>query len=330
MSKSTAKASSDTALIKYWGKKNEELRIPENDSISIVLDGLDTVTTVEFDEHFTQDEVMLDEAKIGSSSVEYKRVVKQLDRLRKKAGKNGLFAKVVSKNSFPRATGLSSSGSGMAALTFAAAKALGLELTQKELSIFSRLASGTACRCAVGGFAHWMGGDTSETSFSKTIFDKNHWDIRDVIVVVSDQKKKITSTQGHKSAQSSSLFKPRQKGINQKIKDLKKYIAEKDFKKFGELVEADCLEFHSVLLTSKPPLVLWQPGTIQVINEVQQMREEGIECYFTINTGFNVHALTLPEYEAEVKKRLERLSLVKSIILAKVGGGPKILDEHLF
>lgn len=182
MSKVTAKASTDTALIKYWGKKNEELRIPEYGSVSMILDGLDTVTTVEFDEHFTQDEVMIDEEMIDSSSVEYKRVVKQLDRLREKAGKNELFAKVVSKNSFPRSTGLSSSGSGMAALTFAAAIALGLKLAQKELSIFSRLASGTACRCAVGGFVHWMAGDSSETSYSKTIFDKNHWDIRDVVV----------------------------------------------------------------------------------------------------------------------------------------------------
>lgn len=330
MSKSTIKVSSDVALIKYWGKKNEELRIPENDSISMILDGLDTVTTVEFDQKLSQDELQIDNQNIAPNSQEYKRVAKQLDRLREKAGKNKLFAKVVSKNSFPRSTGLSSSGSGMAALTFAAAIALGLELAQKELSIFSRLASGTACRCAVGGFVHWMAGETSETSYSKTIFDKNHWDIRDVVAVVSEQKKNITSTQGHKTAQSSILFEPRQKGIDQKIENLKKYIADKDFKKFGEVVESDCLEFHSVLLTSKPPLVLWYPGTIQVINEVQQMRREGVECYFTINTGFNVHVLTLPEHEAEVKKRLEQLSLVKKTILTKVGGGPKILDEHLF
>lgn len=330
MNKATAKASTDIALIKYWGKKNEELRIPENGSVSMILDGLDTVTTVEFDGHFTQDEVMIDEERIDPSSVEYKRVVKQLDRLREKANKNGLFAKVFSKNSFPRATGLSSSGSGMAALTIAAAKSLDLELTQKELSIFSRLASGTACRCAVGGFVEWLGGKTSESSYSETIFDASHWDIRDVVTVVSDNKKKISSTQGHKTAQSSILFEPRQKGINQKIDDLKKYIADKNFSKFGELVEADCLEFHSVLLTSKPPLVLWHPGTVQVINAVQQMRSEGIECYFTINTGFNVHVLTLPEFEDEVKKRLERLSLVNSAILAKVGDGPDILEEHLF
>lgn len=333
--KVTVRASSDIALVKYWGKKDEALRIPENSSISMILDGLDTVTTVEFSQDYLSDQLIINDKKIEVNSREFKRVASHLNRIRALAKKQNLpnteqFAKVVSKNLFPRSTGLSSSGSGMAALTYAAIQAIGLYLSEKEISILARLASGTACRCAVGGFVEWIAGDSNETSFSKTIFDKDHWDIRDVIAVVSSNKKKISSTDGHTTARSSIFYNTRQENIDQKIKDVKKAILQRDFSTLGALVESECLEFHSILLTAKPPLVLWYPGTLQVINEVQAMREDGIECYFTINTGFNVHVLTLPKFETQVRDRLDKLNLVEKTMLARVGDKPKYMRKHLF
>lgn len=329
MKKTTIKASSDIALVKYWGKKDEVLRLPENGSVSIILDGMDTITTVEFSETFSEDEVYIQDKKIEVTSREAKRVIKHLDRMRKLANVN-LKAKVVSKNTFPRGTGLSSSGSGMAALTYATAKALGLELSEKELSILSRQASGTACRCACGGFVEWLDGDTSETSYSHTIFDKDHWDIRDVVAVVDEGQKKISSTEGHESAQSSPFFEVRQNNIKAKIEAVKSAIKEKNFTKLGKIVEAEALEFHSILLTSEVPLILWYPGTLQVMQEVEKLREEGIECYFTINTGFNLHILTLPKFQDAVQERLNNLSLVVKTLTAKVGDKPKEIQEHLF
>ncbi len=84
------------------------------------------------------------------------------------------------------------------------------------------------------------------------------------------------------------------------------------------------------MLTSEVPLILWYPGTVQVMQEVQKLRDEGIECYFTINTGFNVHILTLPEFEGEVQKRLAALPLVVKTLSAKVGDKPREITEHLF
>ena len=326
MQKKTIKASSDVALVKYWGKKNEILRLPENGSISIKLDGLDTITTVEWDENLKQDQITI---QGESEDGEVSRVIKHLDKIRTVAGKN-MFAKMVSKNTFPKGTGLSSSGSGFAALTIAATKSLDLDLSEKELSILARQGSGTACRCVCGGFVEWKDGDASETSFSQTLYARDYWDVRDIVVVVDEGKKKVSSTEGHTTAQTSIAFAERQKRIGDKIVKIKQHIAEKNFKELGELVEAEALEFHSILLTSTPPMIAWYPGTVQVMLEVQAMREEDIPAYFTINTGFNVHVLTLPEYENEVKKRLEKLALVKKTIVAKVGGAPEELKEHLF
>ncbi len=324
--KKTFKASADIALVKYWGKKDEVLRLPENGSISIILEGLDTITTVDFDEKYDKDEVIIEG---NQSDKEVKRVIKHLDRLRKLAGVE-TKAKVVSENTFPRSTGLSSSGSGFAALTYAGTKALGLDLSEKELSILSRQGSGTACRCACGGIVEWKDGDTSETSYSETVFPADHWDIRDVVAVVDEGKKDISSTEGHTTAQSSTFFAERQKHLKDKISNVKAQISNRNFTKLGEIIEAECLEFHSILLTSTPSLIMWFPGTIQVMKEVRNMRAEGVEAYFTINTGFNISVLTLPEFESEVRKRLDSLSLVKKTLTAKVGNGPVEMKEHLF
>lgn len=329
MKKATFKSSTDIALVKYWGKKDEILRLPENGSVSMILDGTDTITTVEFQPELKADEITIQGEVISHESREARRVVKQLDRIRKIAQVK-IFAKVVSENTFPRGTGLSASGSGMSALTFAATKALDLEMTERELSILSRHASGTACRSSCGGFVEWKDGNTSETSYSETIFPASHWDLRSVVVVVSEGQKRISSTEGHKSAQGSKFYAVRQKNIKQKIKHVKNAIAEKNFSVLGDLVERECLEFHSILLTSNPPYITWYPATIQIMHEVQAMRREGIEAYFTINTGFNVHVITLPKYENIVADRLKKLDLVQKILRAKVGEGPREISKHLF
>ncbi|MDH5533534.1 MAG: diphosphomevalonate decarboxylase [Candidatus Pacebacteria bacterium] len=326
MKKITIKTASDIALIKYWGKKDEVLRLPENGSVSIKLDGLDTVTTVEFREDLSKDHITI---QGESDNKETARVVKHLDRIRKQFGKD-VYAKVVSQNTFPKGTGLSSSGSGFAALTFAATKSLEMNLSEKELSILSRQGSGTACRCACGGFVEWLDGDTSETSYSHSIQSPDFWDVRDVVVVVDEGKKKISSTEGHTLAQSSPFYSERQKRIKGKIEEIKGYIENKEFDKMGMLAEKEALEFHTILLTSETPMIAWYPGTVEVMQEVVRLREEGISCYFTINTGFNVHVLTLPEYEKQVQERMMALSSVQKVLLAKVGDKPQEVNEHLF
>jgi diphosphomevalonate decarboxylase len=326
MRKISYKASSDVALVKYWGKKDEELRLPENGSVSMILQGLDTVTTIAFEQELIRDSVTINgESEEG----EEQRVVKHLDRIRDMAHAH-MFAKVVSENSFPRGTGLSSSGSGFAALTYAATSALGLGLTEREMSILARQGSGTACRCVCGGFVEWKDGDTSETSYAESLFGADHWDIVDLVAVVDDGKKLVSSTQGHALAQTSLFYQTRQEHMQDKVREVKEALRRKDFTALGELVEAEALEFHSILLTSQPPMIAWYPGTVEVMLAVQAMRREGIEAYFTINTGFNVHVLTLPDTLDQVRKRLEQLSLVKKTLTAQIGNKPQEVQEHLF
>ena len=326
MKKTTVTASADIAFIKYWGKKDERLRLPENGSISMKVAGLTTTTTVEFDSSLSIDRIEIDKQSLD---LEAKRVSQHLDRIRQLAKKK-VFARVVSKNSFPKASGLSSSASGFAALTMATARAIGLDLTQKELSILTRQGSGSACRCVCGGYVEWHDGDSSTTSYAETIFPASHWDLRDEVVVVDENQKKISTTEGHNLAHTSPFFQVRQQLIEGKLNHLKLLLEEKDFTKFGRLIEAEALEFHSILLTSQPSLVAWYPGTVEVMLAVEALRARGVECYYTINTGFNIHVITLPKFEQRVVDQLKKLTLVKDIIKTKVGGRPKFSNKHLF
>lgn len=321
--KATAIAPSNIAFTKYWGRKDEKLRLPENGSVSMCLSNLLTTTTVEFSLSYKADQVSI------NGQEEKERVMEHLDRIRKLA-KINLKAKVVSNNNFPTGTGLSSSASGFAALTLAATATAGLNLSEKQLSILARQGSGSACRSIPSGIVEWLDGNTSETSYAKTIFPANWWNIADVVAVVSLGKKEVPTSTGHQKAQSSPFMKLRLSHMKKKNNLVKKYIKLRNFTKFGELVEAEALELHTIMLTQRPALIYWTPGTLQIMKLVPHWREEGIEVYFTINTGQDIHLICERKNVDKVKNKLKNLDFVKSMIVNTPGQGTRLSNKHLF
>ncbi len=194
MQKSTAIANSNIAIIKYWGKRDEQLMLPTNSSISFTMDEqLSTVTTVEFDNSLKQDELVLDDAP--SKEKELLRVSGFLDLVRAKAGV-AARARVVSKNSFPKAAGLASSASAFAALSLAASKAAGLSLAPDELSVLARMGSGSACRSIYGGAVEWQKGIKADgsDSFAVELSPPEKWkELRNAIVILDSKEKKNQS-----------------------------------------------------------------------------------------------------------------------------------------
>ena len=120
-----ARAHTNIALIKYWGKANEEYILPMNSSLSLTLDAFYTETTVTFDAHYSEDVFILD--GILQNEKQTKKVKEFLNLVRQQADCTW-FAKVESQNFVPTAAGLASSASGLAALAGACNVALGLNL----------------------------------------------------------------------------------------------------------------------------------------------------------------------------------------------------------
>lgn len=324
--KATAVAPSNIAFIKYWGTKDDILRLPKNGSISMNLSNLLTTTTVEFNPDFYQDTVTVDgEQKV----IEGNRVIKHLDRIRSLA-KINYKAKVVSNNNFPSSKGLSASASGFAALTVAGAAAAGLKLSEKELSILARQGSGSACRSIPDGFVEWLDGDTSETSYSVSLHKPEFWDIVDIVAVTGTNKKEISSTEGHKLATSSAFFDTRLELNKKKMKAIKKYLKEKKFSAFGELIEAEALELHAIYLTSHPSLIYLLPESLRVLHYAKKWRADGLPVYFTLNTGQDIHLICEKKNAQKVASLAQKVEGVQKTIINYPSDGARLVEKHLF
>jgi len=324
--KATAAAPSNIAFIKYWGKKDEKLRLPANSSISVNLSGLKTTTTVKFSKEYKQDKVQINGQVNKKESI---RVVEHLDRIRKLA-KIELKAKVVSVNNFPKSSGLASSASGFAALTVAATSAAGLKLSEKQLTILARLGSGSACRSIPDGFVEWIAGKTHQSSFARSIYPAKYWDISILVALVEGEKKKVSTTSGHKLARTSPFFGTRLKNINRKISLIKHLIKEKKFREFGQLVENESLEMHAIMLTSTPSLIYWQPATVAVMRHVRDLRHQGLPVYFTIDAGPHLFLICQNSDLTSITERLKTGRFIKKIILNRPARGIILTSNHLF
>jgi diphosphomevalonate decarboxylase len=280
--KATAIAPANIAFIKYWGKADDARRLPLNPSISMNLSACITTTTVEFSPDFEKDTV--------SEGFDEKRILTHIDRIRRIA-KINMCSKITTKNSFPASAGIASSASGFAALTVAAAAALGLKLGELELSVLARLGSGSACRSIPDGFVKW------EDSYAYSLYPPSYWDLRDILLIIENNVKDVSSSAGHEGAYTSPFFTKRLQEVPKRISRLEAALAKKDFQKLGEVIEEDCLDVHHVMQTQSPPLFYWNEKTRQVIRAI---KKSGLPVYFTIDAGPNVHLICEAKDEKQV------------------------------
>src|SRR5215212_13072 len=236
MTTATAQAAPNIAFIKYWGNRDNILRLPMNGSISMNLDKLYTRTTVSFQPSLPFDELIINGHEIRGAGLE--RISYILDIVRGMANLHER-AEVISENNFPSGAGIASSASAFAALALAGSKAAGLRLSEPDLSRLARRGSGSASRSIPGGFVEWQAGTNDEDSFAFSIAEPNHWNLVDCVVIVSASHKKIGSTEGHGIAATSPLQVARVADAPRRLEICRNAILEQDFNAFASIVELD-------------------------------------------------------------------------------------------
>ncbi|XP_037293018.1 diphosphomevalonate decarboxylase [Manduca sexta] len=252
------------AVIKYWGKRDEELILPLNDSVSATLDTsvMCAKTSVCARPDFNEDEIWLNGKKESFSNPRLQnclREIKSRATAEKTVDDTFLSWKVhvCSQNNFPTAAGLASSAAGYACLVTALAK---LYKVKSDVSSIARLGSGSACRSVYGGFVRWHAGTNPDgsDSIATQIADAKHWpEMRALILVVGESKKKVSSTKGMRvSMATSDLIKHRvEYCVPKRTEEIIKAIKEKNFAQFAEITMKDSNQFHSICLDSYPPFV---------------------------------------------------------------------------
>jgi diphosphomevalonate decarboxylase len=330
----TAVAHPNLALVKYWGNADEALNLPANSSISINLGGARTTTSAVFVPGRKEDGVTLDGRAARGET--HERVVRHLDRVRHLAGIDSR-ALVASHNDFPASAGIASSASAFAALSLAASQAASLNLDERQLSILARKGSGSASRSIPGGFVEWEAGDSDETSYARQIAPPAHWDLRITTVILDERAKGVSSSRGHQVSGTSPFYRARLDALPKTLSAVRQALLARDFHTLGHAVEREAVSMHVVAMTShlkdRPWLsgiYYWQPGTLTLIHAVQEWRRQGLEVYFTIDAGHNVHLLCEGEHQAALERRLEDelRRVIKRYLVSEPGRGAWITKRE--
>ncbi|HFI0272503.1 diphosphomevalonate decarboxylase [Streptococcus suis] len=321
-----ARAHTNIALIKYWGKRDKQLFLPMNSSLSLTLDAFYTDTKVIFDSDLTADEFYLN--GILQDSKEILKISRFLDLFCEYIGER-TFARVESLNFVPTAAGLASSASAFAALTLATATALGLNLSREELSTLARRGSGSSTRSLFGGFVEWDMGTGSADSMAHPIDDAD-WDIGMIVLAVNTGQKKIASREGmDHTVATSPFYQAWVDTAKEDLQAIKQAIADRDFEQVGQITEHNGMKMHATTLSANPPFTYWSADSLLAQEAVRQVREEsGLSAYMTMDAGPNVKVLCRASQMAELVDALSQYLPKEKIITSLPGPAAYVLTEE--
>jgi diphosphomevalonate decarboxylase len=326
MKKITAIARSNIALSKYWGKLDVALNLPAVPSLSLTLSPMCTETSCEFLSGLSEDEFILNGKRTTGKPQE--RTTKVLSQVRGLSGVSW-FARVISKNNFPTASGLASSASGFAALVAASCSAAGLARNDLHWSAMARQASASAARSLFGGFVELPKGVLGEATLAATsIAPRSHWEVRIVVAVINEGPKEVGSTEGMTlSANTSPYYDAWVKASDALVTEVREGVLQKDLTKVGEAMEQSTLAMHACMMASRPGLLYFQPGTLAAFATIKQLRKEGVPVYATMDAGPHVKALCHAEDAYKIAAALEKTPQVLRTILTQPGEGVEVRED---
>ena len=280
------------ALVKYWGKRDEELRLPMSTSVSMRGKNLGSKTRISIS---NQDTFLINNSTYSNTinSNSTNRIFAFLNLFRNALNIKQTF-QIETHNNFPTAAGIASSASGFAALTLAINELLNLKLSARELSILARLGSGSACRSVINSdFAVWNKGILADgmDSFAEPVGLKLQEKICMFVAIVSTNSKKISSSEAMKITTYSNTTNSNnlkyEEWLRQTEIDAKKILQIEFFDEFGALVENNAIMMHTAIQAGG--INYFEPKTYEILEFVRDCRrDKKMDVYATIDAGPNV------------------------------------------
>ncbi|HBK83770.1 MAG TPA: diphosphomevalonate decarboxylase [Flavobacterium sp.] len=326
-------APSNIALIKYWGKK--ENQIPANPSISFTLNHCKTITKVNFTPKKIDTNLSFDFLFEGNPKEDFKpKILKFLELITVYCPYlKHYHLSIDTQNTFPHSSGIASSASGMAALALnimCLEKQINPSITDdffyKKASFLARLGSGSACRSIKGAVVTWGTNDSfvDSSDFFGVSFEELHNNFKnfqDTILLVDKGEKKVSSSVGHNLMVNHPFAENRFKQAHENLAKITKILKEGDLISFIQLVESEALTLHAMMMTSVPYFILMKPNTLEIINKIWSFRKESfVPVCFTLDAGANVHVLYPDDYKEKV------LQFIKSELAVYCENGQYICD----
>lgn len=285
----SARAHTNIALIKYWGKKDQKLILPYTDSLSLTLNEFYTTTSVQFDDQLTHDEFSINTEPVSEHNQQ--KLAHFMDLIRNQRQFN-LFAHVNSVNHVPISAGLASSSSAFAALAAAASKAAELNLSATELSRLARRGSGSATRSIFGGLVEWHKGHDDKTSFASPIDEQVDFGLEMIAILIDTSVKKVSSRSGMQNVVATSPYYPAwQEVVKNDMVAMKAAILKKDINLIGQIAEENAMRMHALTLSAQPSFTYFNAASLTAMDMIRDLRSNGINCYYTLDAGPNVKVI---------------------------------------
>ncbi len=321
------------ALVIYWGNENDMLRTPTRSSLSVTLQGinhpLDYIVSLRTIGASERDKIIIDgiedKGEIRSHFIYHLNAMRRYTGFKEKL-------EVTTRTSFPVGSGLAGSAASASALAEAFAGLIGKTEDTRLKSIMARRGSGSASRSVFGGFVMWQKGNSDDSSYATQLFNENHWDLRNVIGMVSSTPKKIRSIEGMKLSKRTcpaEIYSEFVSVANHHIEGISTAVLERDIGKLGALYEKENYLFRQVCLKTTPPLDYWTKVTDNILNKVANLRNDGVPAYAGTDAGPNVHVFTQPNYVERVIRTIQEEEGILDIIHCRVGKGSHLIEEHL-
>lgn len=314
-----AQAQPNIALIKYWGKRDHSLNLPAVSSLSITLQSLWTRMSIDFNDELTEDTLQVNDR--GAPAM-LARVSHCLDLV---AGADRRRASVVSHSNFPIGAGLASSASAFAALVVAADEEVGGMRDRLELARLAGAASGSAARSLYGGFAELIAGEVQIDV--RTVCEASDWPLEVIVAITADGPKPLGSGDAMIRSESTSPFYS--SWLERQDDDLKvarAALLSRDFAQLAAVAEHNCLKMHSVMWSSRPPVVYWNSATLSCMETIRALQAEGRAVFFTIDAGPQVKAVCLPGDADAVAVALQQTAGVIDTMRSALGAGARLVD----
>ncbi len=309
-----AQARANIALVKYWGKQGtKEQNLPATPSLSITLDSLSTRTFVE--------NAGADRLELNGVEVQDAKVAGFLGLLRGEFDIPTLHIRT--QNNFPTGAGLASSASGFAALIVALNAHCELGLNAAECSVWARKGSASAARSLFGGFVSL----TPPEWAAQQLHDAAHWPLQVVVAVTEVGTKPISSSKGMEiSRKTSEYFDAWTTSTAVDFEAARSAIAARDFDALAQVAEHSSMKMHALMLSSQPPLLYWNSGTIACLHTVRSLQERGLSVFATIDAGPQVEAGCLPGHAEGVQHALSATPGVVNVLHSTLGAGANVID----
>lgn len=318
-------AATNIALVKYWGKRDAVLNLPQTASLSITLPEKVAFTQISLTSE-PHHQIYLNDRAIELTHPFAKQIINFLNLF--------LFAtplklKISTQINIPVSAGLASSACGFAALTLALNHFFNWQLERKNLSLLARLGSGSACRSFWPGFVKWYRGDRDDgsDSFAEPLIAT--WpDLRVGLLTINQASKAIGSRQAMINTRTTSYFYQLWPDkVKTDMVEIERAITTKDFLSFGQVAENNALAMHASMLTAQPPICYWQPESLKAMHQIWQARQKGLELFFTQDAGPNIKLLFLAKDTAKVQVLFPELDLLMPFQSSQLAKEVILVDE---